>query len=333
MSTIADVAARAGVSKATASRALSGNGYVSPATRTRVAEAASALSYVAHSSATSLATGRTRVIGVVLPALGRWYFSELLTGIHESLLQHGYDLVLYGVPDGAAARDEIFRDILPRRRFDGIIAVGIRAEGDERERLRALDRPVVAVGPHPQDAESVSIDDAAAARLATEHLIDLGHTAIAFVGPSEGDAAGLGEVRRRDGYRAAMDAAGLTPLLSVSPAGGDMPAGYQAAVDLLGDRRRRPTAVLGVCDESAIGTIIAARRLGIAVPTELSVVGIDDHQHAEMFALTTIRQRPRAQGAAAVRLLLRRIDDPAAGAEHIVAASALVVRNSTAAPR
>uniref|UniRef100_UPI00109D0E9E substrate-binding domain-containing protein n=1 Tax=Microbacterium sp. K24 TaxID=2305446 RepID=UPI00109D0E9E len=106
-----------------------------------------------------------------------------------------------------------------------------------------------------------------------------------------------------------------------------------AAAGLLGDRRDRPTAIVGVCDEAAIGAVIAARRLGIAVPTELSVVGIDDHEHAEMFSLTTIGQSPREQGHEAVRLLTQRMSHPDDPLEHVAAASALVVRNSTAPPR
>jgi DNA-binding LacI/PurR family transcriptional regulator len=192
----------------------------------------------------------------------------------------------------------------------------------------------VTVGPYHAGTSSVSIDDAAAARIATEHLIDLGHTAIAFIGAAPDDArAGFGDAHRLQGYRDAMDAAGLGDRVSVSPAASDMPSGYQSAVDLLGNRLTRPTAVVGVCDETAISAIIAARRLGIAVPTELSVVGIDDHQHAEMFALTTIRQQPREQGAQAVAMLLRQLENPDADVEHAVAASALVVRNSSAAPR
>lgn len=333
MSTIADVAARAGVSKATASRALSGRGYVSTETRALVSQAASELSYVAHSSATSLATGRTLTIGVVVPTISRWYFSELLTGVQYTLLAHDYDLALYGVPDGSAARDRIFDVVLPRRRFDGIIAAGIQPLSHELDRLTALERPLVTVGPYHSGTSSVSIDDAAAARIATEHLIDLGHTTIAFIGAADDAHAGFGDTHRLHGYREAMHAAGLSSRISVNPSASDMPSGYQSAVDLLGNRRTRPTAVVGVSDEAAIGAIIAARRLGIAVPTELSVVGIDDHQHAEMFALTTIRQQPREQGARAVDLLLRQLEHPGADIEHIVAASALVVRNSSAAPR
>lgn len=279
MSTIADVATRAGVSKATASRALSGHGYVSEETRRRVAEAASELSYVAHSSA----TGRTQTVGVVMPPVDRWFFAELLAGIQTSLFALDYDLALYGVPEGSATRGRLFDSALPRRRFDGVIAVGIQPSARELERLQRSERPLVGIGPYRADASAVSIDDTAAARLA--------------------------------------------------PAAPTMPGGYEAVVGLLGDRRSRPTAIVGVCDEAAIGAVIAARRLGIAVPTELSIVGIDDHEHAEMFALTTIRQPPREQGQEAVRLLIRRIEHPEAPVEHVMAASALVVRNSTAPPR
>lgn len=334
MSTIADVAARAGVSKATASRALSGRGYVSDETRRRVTDAASELAYVAHSSATSLATGRTQTVGVIMPAVDRWFFAELLAGIQESLFALDHELALYGIREGTATRERLFETVLPQRRYDGIIAVGMQPSARELERLRRSERPLVSIGPYSEGASAVSIDDIAAARIATEHLIELGHTDIAFVGGStEADALSFGDARRVEGYREALRAAGLHGSERIAGAAPTMPAGYEAAVELLGDRRSRPTAIVGVCDEAAIGATIAARRLGIAVPTELSIVGIDDHQHAPMFSLTTIRQSPREQGHEAVRLLRARIERPDAPLERVVAASALVVRSSTAVPR
>ncbi|MPS76324.1 MAG: LacI family transcriptional regulator, partial [Microbacterium sp.] len=146
MSTIADVASRAGVSKATASRALSGRGYVSDETRQRVMDAADDLAYVAHSSATSLATGRTQTVGLVMPPIDRWFFAELLAGVQESLLSVDYDLSLYGVPEGTQTRERLFETVLPGRRFDGIIAVGIQPSARELERLHRTGRPLVSVG-------------------------------------------------------------------------------------------------------------------------------------------------------------------------------------------
>lgn len=334
MSTIADVAARAGVSKATASRALTGRGYVSEDTRRRVSDAADELAYVAHSSATSLATGRTGTVGVIMPPVDRWFFSELLAGIQESLFELDYELALYGIREGTETRERLFDTVLPGRRFDGIIAVGIQPSAQELERLHRSERPLVSVGPYSEGSSAVSIDDVAAARIATEHLIELGHRDIAFVGGCDDPASlSFGDARRIEGYREALSAAGLADRARIAHSAPTMPGGYAAAAELLGDRRGRPSAVVGVCDEAAIGAMIAARRLGIAVPTELSIVGIDDHQHAEMFALTTIKQSPREQGHEAVRLLEQRMDRPDAPLEHTVTASVLAVRSSTAAPR
>lgn len=334
MSTIADVAARAGVSKATASRALSGRGYVSEDTRSKVRSAADELSYVVHSTATSLATGRTHTVGLIIPSVDRWFFAELLEGIQDALLAFDHDLTLYAVPEGSVLRSRLLDDTLPRRRFDGMITVGTLPDSDEVDRLLRSDRPLVTVSSYDHRASAVSIDDPAAARIATEHLIDLGHESIVFVsGPEAASKASFSETRRLAGYRAAMDAAGLEPQHRHATVASTMPGGYAAAADLLGDRRGRPTAIVGVCDEVAVGAIIAARRLGIAVPTELSVVGIDDHAHSEMFGLTTIRQHPRKQGREAVRLLREQMEHPETPIEHVVAASALVVRSSTAAPR
>lgn len=333
MSTIADVAARAGVSKATASRALTGRGYVSEPTRQRVSQAARELAYVAHSSATSLATGRTQTIGVIMPPVDRWFFAEVLAGIQESLLPLDYQLALYGAPDSASPRARLFDSVLPRQRFDGVIAVGVEPGASELERLQHPRRPLVGVGADAVGASAISIDDVAAARIATEHLIELGHTEIVFIGAPEG--AGFlnkGDARRVEGFRDALRAAGRRAG-AIVPADPSMPGGYAAAVGVLGDRRSRPTAIVGVCDEAAIGAVIAARRLGIAVPSELSVIGIDDHANAEMFTLTTIRQNPREQGREAVRLLMHRMEHPEAFPEKVVADSALLVRNSTAAPR
>lgn len=334
MSTIADVAARAGVSKATASRALSGGGYVSAATRARVQAAAAALDYIGHSSAMSLATGRSLSVGVIMPALDRWFFAELLAGIQEGLLPSGRDLVLYGIQEGTVERAHLFEAVLPRRRLDGIIAVGIQPSAHELERLLLVESTLVCVGAYRGDVSAVTIDDEGAARVATEHLIELGHRDIAFLGGTA-DAAlhAFGDDRRLAGYRAAMAAAGLDDRIRHADGAPTMPGGYEAAVRLLGDRQGRPTALVAVCDEAAIGAIVATRRLGISVPAELSVVGIDDHEHAEMFALTTMRQQPHIQGLRAVELLQERTEHPHAAPVQRMLSSELVVRASTAAPR
>ncbi|MFS0866658.1 LacI family DNA-binding transcriptional regulator [Microbacterium sp. 179-B 1A2 NHS] len=332
MAGIADVAHAAGVSKATASRALTGSGYVSDATRERVRAAAKDLGYVPTTSAVSLVTGRHRTVGVVIPALDRWFFGQVLAGVQEALLERGYDLALYGAPPESDVRREMFEHFLARRRFDGIVAVGIEPSTSELERLLAFGKPVVSVGGFEAATHAVSIDDHAAARIATEHLLGLGHRSIAFVGGDPDRTwMSFGDGRRLAGYLAAMDDAGLADAARHVRCEATMPGGYRAAVDLLGDRLTRPTAIVGVCDEVAVGTIIAARRLGIRVPEHLSVVGIDDHEYAEMFSLTTLQQRPHQQGRAAVDLLLAQLEEATTPAVRVAEPARLIVRSSTAA--
>lgn len=327
MAGIADVAARAGVSKATASRALSGSGYVSAAARERVQDAATALGYVPSTSAVSLATGRTQNVGVVMPYVNRWFFAEVLEGIQQALLARGLDLTLYDARPGTAGRTRIFEDFLARKRFDGLIAVGLEPADHELEHLTQIERPIVTVVGTGEHASVIAVDDDDAARRATEHLLALGHREIVFLGGGEGHWAHV-DRERLAGYRQAMADAGL-PARHVRSAV-SMPGGYAAAADLLGDTRGRPSAIVGVCDEVAIGAIIAAQRIGIQVPAALSVVGIDDHEFAEMFSLTTLRQQPREQGTAAVEVLLAEIADPDRPPTRLVTRARLIVRSSTA---
>ncbi len=332
MAGIADVARAAGVSKSTASRALTGAGYVSDETRARVQSAAAALGYVPTTSAVSLVTGRTQTIGVVMPTFDRWFFAHVLEGIQDALLERRYDLALYGAAPESDARREMFEHFLARKRFDGLIAVGIEPNAHELERLVAFGKPVVSVGGYDIGTNAVSIDDRATGRIATEHLVGLGHRAIAFVGGDpDGRRTSYGDQQRLEGYFSAMRDAGLEASAVHVPSEVTMPGGYGAAVDVLGDRRTRPTAIVGVCDEVAVGAIIAARRLGIRVPDQLSVVGIDDHAYAEMFSLTTLQQKPHQQGRAAVQLLMWQLDDPDAATHRIYEASPLIMRSSTAA--
>ncbi len=328
---ISDVAELAGVSKATASRALSGTGYVSATTRARVVEAATSLGYVPSTSAQSLATGRTRAIGVVMPYLNRWFFAELLEGIQATLLDHGRDLTLYDATPGSAARERIFDELLSRKRFDGLIAVALEPGDHELERLLRIGCPVVSMVGQSAETSVVELDDHDAVRRAVEHLVELGHSNIAFIGGGDSPTAPRVERRRHRAYASTMRQLGLGEHVRRVPTEATLPAGYQAAVDVLGDSRSRPTAIVAICDEVAIGTIIAARRLGIAVPSALSIIGIDDHDYAEMFSLTTLRQDPRAQGQRAVEILLDEIEHPDVPRTSWRPQARMIMRNSTGA--
>ena len=339
MSAIADVARLAGVAKATASRALSGRGYVSEETRLKVIAAAREIGYVASPNAASLVTGRTKSIGVIIPFISRWFFSEVLESMEQALLDEGYDMTLYNLPAPSPERERVFDYFLARKRFDGVISVGVALSDEEVTLLHRLGRPLVGIGGPIRGVDTIAIDDVASARLATEHLLSLGHTDIVHIGGSKADEMDFQvHSNRLTGFYSAMNAAGLPTEGSGSFYACEftMPGGYAVGQAVFGDPRTRPTAVFAASDEIAIGLIVAARELGIQVPADLSVIGIDGHPYADMFRLTTIEQHPRTQGRLAVQALLAELENPTphADEEHLtVLPTNLVIRSSTSGPR
>ncbi len=302
MSALSDVARLAQVSKATASRALSGRGYVSEETRDRVVAAAAEIGYVVSSNASSLVTGQTRNVGVVIPHINRWYFAEVLEGIESALIAAGYDLTLYRLSDDPVARRRVFEYFLVRKRVDAVIAVGIEPTAHEVGLLHSLRVPVVGLGGPVDGMATISVDDAEVAALATDHLISLGHRQIMHIGNQPTNEldfhthATPGRLPARDdGGRARADRTRTEFTIA---------GGYATGLAVLADPRHRPTAIVAGSDEVAIGVIVAARQLGITVPGQLSITGIDGHELAAMFDLTTLAQHPNAQGGVAVGLVM-----------------------------
>ncbi len=334
MSTIADVARLSGVAKATASRALSGKGYVSVETRARVVAAARTIGYVVSPNAASLVTGRTKNIGVIIPYISRWFFAEVLESVEQALLDQGYDMTIYNLPTKSPERVRVFEYFLARRRFDGVISVGVELSEEEVDHLHQMRRPLLGIGGPIRGVHTIAIDDVATARLATEHLVSLGHTDILHVGGSQEEQMDFDvHSKRLDGFNAAMRDAGRPTDGSFYACELTVPGGYELGRSVLGDPRRRPTAIFAASDEIAIGLIVAAREFGILVPSELSVIGIDGHPYAEMFGLTTLEQHPRNQGRLAVTSLLAEIDTPSTHVEvSTVLPTNLVLRSSTSAP-
>lgn len=335
MNAISDVARLAGVSKATASRALSGRGYVAEETRQRVVEAAASLGFVASTNAASLVTGQTKNVGLVIPFVNRWYFGEVLEGIEGALMDAGYDLSLYRLREDEDQRRRVFDYFLVRKRVDAVIAVGIALSPQEVELLHNLKKPIVGVGGEIDGISTLSIDDEECAHRATRHLIGLGHRRIVHLGGSlDRQMDFTVHARRLEGYHRAMREAGLEAVDSHFPTEFSMEGGYAAALQVLADPAQRPTAIFAGCDEIAFGAIIAARQLGLSVPSALSVIGLDGHENAAMFGLTTLRQQPALQGARAVELVMQQLLSPRDDfpSEHFVVEATLDVRSSTTAP-
>jgi len=346
------VAQAAGVSPATVSRALRGLPRVSAETRARVQQVAGELSYVASPDAASLASGRTAVVGVVVPFLARWYFSSVLIGAEMQLRRSGFTVLLCHVGNVGRTRSSLL-DLLPpvEKRVDALLVLSLKLEPREVALLRRLDLPVVTVGVPAEGWPCVRIDDVAAASTATSHLIDFGHRDIAYLGgdPSH-DVHVATPSDRLAGFRATMAASGL-PVRDewVLACDWTVTGGVTAAARLLCGAQR-PSAVFAASDEMAMGVLHTAARLGLRVPQDLSVIGIDDHEMAFLHDLTTIAQPVQTQGQLAGELLLEAVAAAAApsadGASRpdgwrspagrearlVTAPTSLVLRGSTGAP-
>lgn len=334
MTSIKDVAREVGMSTATVSRALRGLPRVSEDTRSRVLEAARRLNYVASPTASSLASGRTRAVGVVVPFVTRWYYGEVIHGAEGLLREAGYDLLLYNLAGDPEARERVFCGHLLRKRVDAVLVLSLTPSAEEIAALAGLGRPVAIVGGAVEGWSSVAIDDVETARIAVRHLIELGHTRIAFVGGGLEQQLDFAAPRDRlRGYEEAMREAGL-PIDPAWEVASDFTTrgGVLAARRLL-ELRIRPTAVFAGSDEMAIGVIHGLTQAGLRVPEDVSVVGVDDHEMAEYFGLTTVAQPVHEQGRVAARLLLEQMAAVGAMAPSAVTVpTRLVVRRTTAPP-
>ena len=332
---IQEIATVTGLSKATVSRALRGLPSVAERTVDHVRRVADELGYVPSSAAAGLATGRQRAVGVVVPVLDRWFYVKALGGVDAELRHAGYDLVLYNLGGPAGDRDRAFRRSMLRHRVDALVLLSLVLDETERSELQLSRHPMIVIGGPAVGLRNVGVDDVAVAATAVRHLLGLGHRRIAYVGGQ--DEAGMNVAvpfRRRDGFVDAMAAAGLgVPEPWLADGRFSLAGGVAAGTALLSvPPSERPTALFCASDEMALGVLLAARRLGVRVPEDLSVIGIDGHEWGAAVGLTTIAQDPEAQGRVAARAVLAEIDG--AVPEAVPAAPAtLVVRETTGVPR
>lgn len=332
MSTLADVAQLAGVSKSTASRALSGRGSVSLRTRNKVSSAAEELGFVPSSAAESLATGRSRNIAVVTPFINRWFYGEVIDGVESALIGAGYDLTLYRLTEDPNQRKALFDYFLVRKGVDAVIALTLFISEDEVQKLRKLGKPIVGIGGEIPGIPTFSINDALTAKRATEHLVELGHTRLIHLGGDQEKQLDF-EVHsnRLRGFRQALSDAGLGHQDDFFADDFDIAGGYRSAMKALKGKDRPPTGIVAGSDEIAIGVMVAARELGIRIPDDLSVIGIDGHPLGETFGLTTMSQHPSRQGSMAVSEALAQLGGARAhhGDQHLELQVDLKMRFST----
>lgn len=326
--TIREVAAAAGVSHQTVSRVINRSERVDPETRTRVEAAIQSLGYRPNAIARYMAQGHTQTLACIAPNLSDYTFAAIIEAAEAEARRQGYFLF-----SASAATESAFSDLLgllvDSRLAEGLLVINPYADG--RHALLPRQVPSVFVGARPrqESVDSVSLDDEAAARLAAEHLLQAGHRRIAMVtGPGSEDCV----QDRCAGFSAALQSAGvLIPEVWVLPGDWSATAGYEALMRLH-QSGRLPSAVFAQNDRIAIGVIRAARDLGLSVPGDLSVVGVDDMPLASYFdpPLTTVRQDMGAIGREAVGLLLHSLAEPGAPRRHLRLPAELVVRRSTA---
>ncbi|HEY4530846.1 MAG TPA: LacI family DNA-binding transcriptional regulator [Luteimonas sp.] len=327
--TIKDVAREAGVSVATVSRAINGQGSVSPAVRARVLEVAGRLDYAPHQAARALSSRRTRTIGAVLPDLHGEFFSELIRGIGQAARAHGLHLLLSSDHGDAGGQGVALQAM--RGRVDGVLVMAPTDEG-----MRSLSAhlapglPAVLINAIDADGRwpGVAVDAYGGARAMVRYLLDTGRPRIAFVaGPEDNHDA-------RERRRGCEDETAAAPgaRLQVLPGRFDEASGVEAAHALLA-AGPLPDAVFAANDAMAIGCLQAFADAGVDVPGRVAVAGFDDIPLARYVrpALTTMRVDIAELGAMALRVLLGL--EPGGAGNGTLVRGRLVTRDSTSCQR
>ncbi len=341
--TLNDIAATIGVAPMTVSRVVNGKGYVSDETRELVLKAVAEMNYRPNGLARNLKRQKTETVGLVLGDISNPYSTEIANAVREALSARGFNLFIC-ISEHSAKEDIAAFDSLVDHNVDGIIvATRSNMEGDQR--LRSIverNVPVVVVGRdfHHELADSISADNFKGGFEATQHLIDLGHERVAFIGASYENRSNL---KRLQGYLSALTEHGLPvderlitgrkETISEVPGYSTEKIGYEGMKRLL-SLPKRPTAVFARNDFTAVGAMTAIKEAGLSIPKDIAVVGFDDTPLAlhTLPPLTTVRQPMRLQGKLAAEFLLRRIsaEDPIE-TENRVLECELIVRQSTVA--
>ena len=327
--TLADLAREAGTSPSTASRALSGHGYVSSDVRTKLLDAAERLGYVPNLSARTLKQQTSRVVGVVVSDLGNQFYAQVAAGIEQTLREAGYQMILLGDNSETAA------ELDGARTFVAMRAAGVIMTPVSSETARLLSGQGTAVvevdrrlATSPCDA--VVIDNERGARAATSHLLELGHRRVGLLVV---DTDWTSDAGRVEGYRNAHVDAGLAVderLVVRVPVHAERPERHIERLFAYDP----PTAVFAANNLLAEQAWRVLRKRGLDLPRDISLVGFDDVSWMEMVdpPITVVDQPTVEMGRCAARLLLERLADPGAAPRVELLQPSLIVRRSTARP-
>jgi LacI family transcriptional regulator len=328
--TLALIASEAGVSQATVSKVLNGRTDVAPATRERVADLLRTHNYLAPGGRRARRSG---LVDLVIGGLDSPWAVEILRGVEAECTARGAGTVVSLVREDDA-RPPSWTSMTTMHDSDGVILVTSRMTPQQREQLERAGIALVVIDPvdlPDTDVASVGATNWAGGLAATEHLLSLGHRRIGMIG---GPRSMLCTQARIDGYRAALERAGVEFDRSLVRYGDFRhEGGFRASCTLL-DLADRPTAIFAGSDQQAMGAYEAARQVGLRVPDDLSVVGFDDLPLCQWLSppLTTIRQPLEEMGRLAARMLFQQLDGDTLVSPRMELATELRVRLSTAPP-
>lgn len=327
--TLNDVAEAAGVSYQTVSRVINDHPHVAAGTRRRVLKAIKQLGYQPNAAARQLVTGRSNMIGIVSFGLGYYGPSQMVLNIESALRSHGFGLIVTTINELADNELATAVQNLRSQRADGLVLITPLVEMDVEKTVDLLEglRYVMIDVEQQDQVPSIAIDQAYGSRLATRHLIDLGHRSLAEI---SGPLRWYDARSRHQGWLEMLAEAGLEPGLQAE---GDWTArgGYEAARQLLRDGLRF-TGLVVANDQMALGAIHALREHGFRIPEDVSVTGFDDVPEAAFFQppLTTVRQDFTALGQQSVAYLVSLLEDPSTPLHQRVLYPTLIPRRSTA---
>ncbi len=331
--TIRSVAIAAGVSMSTVSNVLSGrHEQMAAETRERVLAAITSLNYQPNHAARSLVTRRTATIGLIMSEVTNSLYPPVTVGAEEACRQAGYGLLLANAEDAESEHRGV--DLMRAKRVDALVVFSVSLLDVDNRHLYAVQEagmPVVAINrclPVEAPLSAVWFDHRSGGQLATQHLLDLGHRRIAHIAGPANRTTGI---HRRQGYEAALVAAGIPPQPALVATGDySFASGEQLMRQLW---RERPTAVFVAGDAMALGALRALSRLGVHVPDDLSLVafGNPDFVRYATPAITTIDLPVATAGQVAVELALRRMQRPEEKEVRLLETSLLI--RETTAPR
>ena len=324
------VAKLAGVSQSAVSRVFSG-ASASPATVEKVKKAAETLGYRPNVLARAMITGKSRIIGLVVAYLDNQFYPEALERLSNALQEKGYHILIFTVPNATDGIDKVVQDLLDHQ-VEGIVAASVSMSSSLAETCARAGIPVVLFnrGQPGSGLSSVTSANVKGGRMATQALIDAGHTRIAHIAGWDGSLTGRD---RREGFEAAMAEADLAPFAIVDGMYNRNIAAQSARQLMSG--KERPDAIFVGNDHMAFAVIDAIRGMGFSIPQDVSIIGYDDVPLAAWAAydLTTVRQPVNRMVEATVTTLLSAINDTDAYAETIEIEGPLIQRGSSRPPK